>query len=50
MEKYICTVCKYIYDPRDNEDIPFKKLEDDWLCPQCSMSKEMFELYAEKEY
>ena len=43
MEKYVCTVCGYVYDPAENGDIPFEKLEEDWLCPLCSVGKEMFE-------
>ncbi len=47
MEKYLCTVCGFIYDPGKNEGIPFKKLEDDYLCPLCAMPKEMFEKVEE---
>ena len=50
MDKYVCTVCGYIYDPEqgdpDNgvaagtkwEDVP-----DDWECPICGASKDDFE-------
>ena len=41
--QYLCTVCGYVYDPEKNDNIPFNKLEDDWLCPLCAMPKEMFE-------
>lgn len=47
MEKYVCTVCNYEYDPEMNENIPFNKLADDWLCPLCAMPKEMFEKVEE---
>lgn len=50
MEKYICTVCNYVYDPQigDTEnDIPkgtaFKDLPDNWVCPICGAGKEVFE-------
>ncbi|MBP3749005.1 MAG: flavin reductase [Ruminobacter sp.] len=37
-ETYTCGVCGYHYDG----DIPFEELPDDWVCPQCGMSKECF--------
>ena len=50
MKKYVCTVCGYEYDPvvgdPDNgvaagtawEDVP-----EDWVCPLCSLGKDVFE-------
>jgi rubredoxin len=50
MEKYVCTVCGYIYEPEsgdpDNGVEPgtaFKDLPDDWICPVCGASKDLFE-------
>jgi len=50
MEKYVCTVCGYIYDEKEGvpeEGIaPGTKWEDipeDWVCPLCGASKEEFE-------
>jgi rubredoxin len=50
MEKYVCTVCGYIYEPEigdpDNGIDPgtaFKDLPDDWICPVCGASKDLFE-------
>jgi rubredoxin len=50
MEKYVCTVCGYVYDPAvgdpDNgvePGTPFAKLPDDWVCPVCGASKDQFE-------
>ncbi|MCD8024334.1 MAG: rubredoxin [Candidatus Gastranaerophilales bacterium] len=43
MEKYVCTACMWVYDPKENEDIPFEKLPDDYLCPICGAGKDMFE-------
>ena len=50
MTKYECTVCGYIYDPAegdpDNDVAPgtaFKDVSDDWVCPLCGASKDMFE-------
>ena len=50
MQKYVCTVCHYVYDPEvgdlDNGVAPgtaFADLPADWLCPLCSVGKDMFE-------
>ena len=29
MQKYQCIACGYIYDPAENDDIPFEQLPDD---------------------
>ena len=50
MEKYVCNVCGYVYDPAvgdpDNGIAPGTKFEDlpaDWVCPLCSVDKTHFE-------
>ncbi len=50
MEKYVCTVCGYIYDPAkgdpENNIKPgtdFKNLPNDWVCPVCGAGKDAFE-------
>ena len=50
MEKYVCTVCGYIYDPEVGDSdsgiepgAPFEELPDDWVCPICGAGKEDFE-------
>jgi rubredoxin len=50
MQKYVCTVCHYIYDPQvgdpDNgiaAGTPFEELPEDWACPLCAVGKDMFE-------
>lgn len=50
MQKYVCTVCGYVYDPAvgdPDNDIPagtsFDDLPDDWTCPQCGVEKSEFE-------
>ena len=50
MDKYVCTVCGYVYDPEqgdpDNGVEPGTKWEnvpDDWECPVCGASKDKFE-------
>jgi len=49
MQKYVCNVCGYIYDPAagdpDNGIDPgtaFDDLPDDWTCPECFVSKDDF--------
>ena len=55
MEKYICIVCNYVYDPALGmpEDgiapgTPFAEIPDDWSCPDCGVSKEDFEPLMEE--
>ena len=52
IDKYRCKyiICGYVYDPiigdPDNGVPPgtaFEDLPDDWVCPKCGASKEMFE-------
>ncbi|MFC1567230.1 rubredoxin [Thermodesulfobacteriota bacterium] len=50
MDKYVCSVCGYVYDPEqgdpDNGIDPGTKWEDvpdDWECPVCGASKDDFE-------
>lgn len=51
MDKWVCTVCGYVYDPEvgdpDNKIAPGTAWEDvpeDWLCPICGASKDDFEI------
>mgnify|MGYP001068766034 FL=1 len=50
MDRYVCTVCGYVYDPEqgdpDNGIDPGTKFDDlpeDWVCPICGASKNEFE-------
>ena len=50
MDKYICTVCEYIYDPESGDPengidpgTAFEDLPDDWVCPVCNEGKWAFE-------
>lgn len=50
MKSYECTVCGYVYDPEqgdpDNGVAPgtaFENVPDEWVCPLCGASKDMFE-------
>lgn len=47
---YYCIPCGYMYDPEQGDpdyDIPpgtaFEDLPDDWVCPLCGASQDMFE-------
>jgi len=49
MAKWQCQVCGYIYDPEDgdpdhgvNAGTPFEDLPDNWACPSCGTSKDMY--------
>ena len=50
MEKHVCKVCGYEYDPAagdpDNGIVPgtpFEDIPDNWVCPVCGVTKEEFE-------
>lgn len=54
MNKYVCVVCGYVYDPAKGipEDgigpgTPFEAIPDDWACPDCGVAKSDFELLVE---
>jgi len=49
MERHVCTVCGYVYDPKkgdpDNGVEPGTNFEDlpaDWVCPVCGAGKDAF--------
>lgn len=50
MQKWICTICSYVYDPEEGDpvnevppEVPFDDLLVDWLCPVCKAGKGFFE-------
>lgn len=43
MEKYICTVCGYVYDPEEHDGVKFEDLPDDYVCPLCGVGKDLFD-------
>jgi rubredoxin len=50
MDKYVCSVCGYVYDPKDGDPdngikagTSFKDLPGDWTCPVCGAAKDLFE-------
>ena len=49
MDKYVCGICGYVYDPvegdPDNGIEPGTAWEDvaeDWVCPLCGVGKDSF--------
>ncbi|MCD6584878.1 MAG: rubredoxin [Desulfobacteraceae bacterium] len=49
MDKYVCDICGYVYDPAagdpDNDVNPgtaFEDVPDEWLCPVCGAGKDDF--------
>jgi len=50
MERWICTICQYVYDPAQGDPdrgiapgTPFEALPEDWSCPLCGAGKDAFE-------
>ena len=43
MQKWVCPVCGWVYDPEENEGVAFEDLPDDFECPECGALKDMFE-------
>jgi len=50
MEKYVCTVCGYVYDQEKGDPdggiapgTAFADIPDDWVCPVCGVGKDQFE-------
>ena len=50
MDKYVCTLCGYVYDPTTGDPdngvapgTPFSDIPADWTCPECGADKDVFE-------
>ena len=50
MQKYVCTLCGYEYDPADGDPdsnvapgTPWDKVPEDYVCPVCGAGKDSFE-------
>ena len=50
MQKWVCTVCGYVYDPEKGDPengvaagTAFENVAKDWVCPVCGASREDFE-------
>ena len=49
MDKYVCDICGYVYDPAlgdpDNgvaPGTPWEEVPEDWVCPTCGLGKDSF--------
>jgi len=49
MDKYLCEVCGYVYDPAEGDPdsgispgTKFEDIPDDWECPVCAAGKDDF--------
>ncbi len=49
MDKYVCDLCGYVYDPAEGDSegeiepgTSFDDLPDDWECPVCGAGKDDF--------
>ncbi|MEG0766929.1 MAG: rubredoxin [Clostridia bacterium] len=43
MQKYVCTICGYVYDPAEQDQVAFDALPADYECPICGATKDAFE-------
>ena len=50
MKKYVCSICGYVYDQVIGDadsgiaaGTEFDNIPDDWVCPVCGVTKDMFE-------
>jgi len=49
LKKYVCDICGYVYDPVVGDPdsgvaagTKFEDISDDWVCPVCGVTKDMF--------
>ncbi|HSH35027.1 rubredoxin [Schnuerera sp.] len=49
MDRYVCEPCGYVYDPAEGDPdngvepgTPFENLPEDWVCPVCGATQDMF--------
>lgn len=49
MDKYVCEPCGYVYDPAEGDPdggiapgTAFEDIPEDWVCPVCGATKDMF--------
>lgn len=54
MAKYKCKACEYVYDESVGDvehgiaaGTKFEDIADDWVCPDCGVGKDLFELLEE---
>ena len=41
-DKYVCSICGYVYDPAEHDGVAFEDLPEDWKCPRCKQPKDKF--------
>jgi len=51
MKTYMCLICGYVYNPAEGDPdggiapgTPWEDVPSDWLCPECGVGKEDFEM------
>ena len=49
MQKYVCSVCGYVYDPAEGDPdhgvqpgTAWENVPEDWVCPICGVNKDQF--------
>lgn len=49
MDKYVCDLCGYIYDPAEGDPdngvapgTPWEQVPANWVCPLCGVGKDQF--------
>lgn len=50
MDKWVCMPCGYVYDPAEGDPdggiapgTAFEDLPEEWVCPVCGATQDMFE-------
>ncbi len=50
MQKWECTLCGYVYEPEQGDPdngvdpgTPWEEVPEDWVCPLCGATKDLFE-------
>lgn len=50
MERWVCQPCGWVYDPAEGDPdsdidpgVAFEDLPDDYMCPVCGATKDLFE-------
>lgn len=54
MDKYVCIPCGYVYDPEVGDPdsgiqpgTAFEDIPEDWTCPICGVTKDLFQKVEE---
>lgn len=49
MDRYVCDICGYIYDPAEGDPengvapgTAWENVPDEWVCPLCQVGKDQF--------